>query len=307
MCPFVGSTQPPAVEHIGRRPGPVQYRSHHVNRPAVRPADLCMAGSGFGRSEQGERRFLPPPPGQSAGREAGRFTFGWPMRLAGSTITVDGTAVVSANASSPIALIVGANQIDVVVTASDPRFTETYTVTITRAAPVSVAVPGGGGGGSFNDDGRDGENQKQPGPGNRDFPDPGPSLTRPETPVTIDPITTAPPEGDDWDTETMRIVDPVTEQEQTKVVTPDGTWELDTRSGLVNFTPADGFFGRAEVEFVVTTMKGVTYRARLSVYVAQLGPTLPITGTESQTPLIWGMWLVVVGILAGALSRRRLF
>ena len=88
-------------------------------------------------------------------------------------------------------------------------------------------------------------------------------------------------------------------------LTSEGTWRLDTSTGLVGFSPAEGFFGRAEVEFVITTKNGVTYRARLSVYVAQLGPTLPITGAESQTPLIWGLWLVVAGILAGALSRRR--
>jgi MYXO-CTERM domain-containing protein len=103
----------------------------------------------------------------------------------------------------------------------------------------------------------------------------------------------------------MRIVDPVTDQQLSKVVTPDGTWVLDPVTGLVNFTPSEGFYGRAEVEFVVTTRKGVTYRSLLSVYVARLNPTIPVTGTESSTPLVWGMWLVVAGVLAGALGRRR--
>ena len=152
------------------------------------------------------------------------------------------------------------------------------------------------------DDGED--TGKKPGPG-RNLPDPDTKETRPETPVTIDPITTEPPADDDWDTETMRIVDPVTEEEQTEVVTPDGTWELDTDTGYVNFTPAPGFFGRAEVEFVITTRKGVTYRAMLSVYVAKLGPTIPVTGTESSTPLVWAMWMIVAGILLGTFSRRR--
>ena len=63
---------------------------------------------------------------------------------AGASVTVDGVSVTSASASSSIALAVGSNEIEVVVTASDPRFTETYAITITRAAPTG----GGGSGGS---------------------------------------------------------------------------------------------------------------------------------------------------------------
>lgn len=106
------------------------------------------------------------------------------------------------------------------------------------------------------------------------------------------------------DPDTMRIVNPVTEEERTEVVTPDGTWELDTVTGYVNFTPAPGFFGRAEVEFVITTRQGVSYRAMLSVYVAKLGPTIPVTGTESSTPLVWAMWMIVAGILLGTVGSR---
>jgi uncharacterized repeat protein (TIGR02543 family) len=170
------------------------------------------------------------------------------------------------------------------------------------AIPTPPAPQGGGGGGNTDDE--DDDTGKKPGPG-RNLPDPDTKETRPETPVTIDPITTEPPADDEWDTETMRIVDPVTEEEQTEVVTPDGTWELDTDTGYVNFTPAPGFFGRAEVEFVITTRKGVTYRAMLSVYVAKLGPTIPVTGTDSSTPLVWAMWMIVAGILLGTFSRRR--
>jgi hypothetical protein len=195
--------------------------------------------------------------------------------------------------STSIGLSVGSNVIDVEVTASDPRFSTTYTITIERAAP-----PMNFGGGSSTND------PKTPAPG-RNLPDPDTVDARPNTPVTIDPITSAPPAGDEWDTETMRIVDPVTDQQLSKVVTPDGTWVLDPVTGLVNFTPTEGFYGRAEVEFVVTTRKGVTYRSLLSVYVARLNPTIPVTGTESSTPLVWGMWLVVAGVLAGALGRRR--
>ncbi len=201
--------------------------------------------------------------------------------------------------SSAIALSVGDNVIDIDVTASDPRFSTTYTVTVTRAPAPAPAVIGIGGGGPSAD-----PLPKTPGPG-RNLPDPDTEQGRPDTPVTIDPITAEPPEGDDWNTETMRIVDPVTSEESTSVVTPDGTWTLDTNSGLVNFMPVEGFYGRAEVEFVMTTRKGVAYRALLSVYVAPLGPMIPITGSELTTPLVWALWLVVAGILSGAIARRR--
>lgn len=59
---------------------------------------------------------------------------------AGASVTVSGVAVVSGSASLPIALSVGANTVPVVVTASDPRYSSTYTVTITR-----VAASGGSG------------------------------------------------------------------------------------------------------------------------------------------------------------------
>ncbi|NDI01877.1 MAG: hypothetical protein EBY57_08820, partial [Actinobacteria bacterium] len=64
---------------------------------------------------------------------------------AAATVTVDGVAVTSGVASSSIPLSVGSNEIEVEVTASDPRFTETYTITITRAAAVIPPAPGGGG------------------------------------------------------------------------------------------------------------------------------------------------------------------
>jgi hypothetical protein len=216
-----------------------------------------------------------------------------------SSQSFSGLSVWTMSTTSAIALSVGSNVIDVEVTASDPRFSTTYTITITRAAapapvPVFSGVGGGGSGGS----------PKTPSPP-RDLPEPDTVDARPNTPVTIDPITSVPPAGDDWDTETMRIVDPATDREQTRVTSPEGVWELDPASGLVNFTPAEGFFGRAEVEFVITTRKGVTYRSLLSVYVARLNPTIPVTGAESSTPLVWGMWLLVAGLLIGSLSRRR--
>jgi gliding motility-associated-like protein len=50
-----------------------------------------------------------------------------------ATVKVNGTAVVNKTASGPIALAVGANTINIVVTAQDGVTTQTYTMTITRA------------------------------------------------------------------------------------------------------------------------------------------------------------------------------
>jgi outer membrane protein OmpA-like peptidoglycan-associated protein len=64
----------------------------------------------------------------------------------GATVTVDAEPVISGEASDPIALAVGVNTITVVVTASDPRSSQTYTLTITRAA-APITPSGGGAGG----------------------------------------------------------------------------------------------------------------------------------------------------------------
>lgn len=60
---------------------------------------------------------------------------------AGATITVNGAPVISGAASSALPLTVGTTTITVVVTASDPRYSETYTVIVTRQA-----APSSGGG-----------------------------------------------------------------------------------------------------------------------------------------------------------------
>jgi gliding motility-associated-like protein len=55
-----------------------------------------------------------------------------------ATITVNGTAVANGSASGAVALNVGSNVINVVVTAQDGTPTNTYTVTVTRDAPIST-------------------------------------------------------------------------------------------------------------------------------------------------------------------------
>ena len=59
----------------------------------------------------------------------------------GATVTVDGTAVASGEASDPISIDVGDTTITLEVTAEDEVTTRTYTVTVTRAAAIdTVAV-----------------------------------------------------------------------------------------------------------------------------------------------------------------------
>jgi len=97
----------------------------------------------------------------------------------------------------------------------------------------------------------------------------------------------------------------VSNERETTVVTRDGTWSVNPATGSVSFAPKAGFVGKAEIEFVVTTRNGVTYRALLSVYVGNLRPTIPVTGADSNVVVVWGMWLVVAGVLVTAMSRRR--
>jgi len=56
-----------------------------------------------------------------------------------STIKVNGTAVASGTASTPVSLSVGSNTITTVITAQDGTTTKTYTVTVTRQANVSLS------------------------------------------------------------------------------------------------------------------------------------------------------------------------
>jgi hypothetical protein len=57
-----------------------------------------------------------------------------------ASLTVNGTAVSSGSLSGSIPLVVGANEIKVVVTAEDGTSTSTYTVTVTRAALSTIST-----------------------------------------------------------------------------------------------------------------------------------------------------------------------
>lgn len=64
------------------------------------------------------------------------------------------------------------------------------------------------------------------------------------------------------------------------------------------------FSGQARVGFAVTTRRGVEYTSVLIVDVTRPA-TLPVSGSESSTPLTLAVWVLVTGILVSALVRRR--
>ena len=70
-----------------------------------------------------------------------------PTVEAGSTITVNGTAVTSGTVSAPINLNVGINTINIVVNDGVSTLITPYTITVTRA-PSDDGTSGGGGGSS---------------------------------------------------------------------------------------------------------------------------------------------------------------
>src|SRR6185312_1263405 len=63
------------------------------------------------------------------------------LAYSGSTVTVNGIPVTSGTASGAIALAVGPNTINTVVTGGDGTSTYTYTITVTRAATGPIAEP----------------------------------------------------------------------------------------------------------------------------------------------------------------------
>lgn len=65
-----------------------------------------------------------------------------------STITVNGNTVTNGNASAAVALSLGTNTINVIVTAPDGTTTKTYTLSVTRGFAVEYLVVAGGGGGA---------------------------------------------------------------------------------------------------------------------------------------------------------------
>ena len=103
---------------------------------------------------------------------------------AGSSVTVNGGSVASGAASSAVALSVGSNTVNVVVTAADSS-TTTYTVTVTRAGAVSSGGESGDSSGSSSSEATVSASEVPPVAARRTVvrPDPGPEVTPVSEPV----------------------------------------------------------------------------------------------------------------------------
>ncbi|QNG38584.1 tandem-95 repeat protein [Geodermatophilaceae bacterium NBWT11] len=102
-------------------------------------------------------------------------------------------------------------------------------------------------------------------------------------PVTFTPLTddTAGPTGTTFVTGSLTLVDPDTGNEATTVTVADeGTWQVDTATGQVTFTPLVGFSGPATpLTYRVTTNVGDTASATLSATTGAAPTADPDTGT----------------------------
>ncbi|WP_415003658.1 LPXTG cell wall anchor domain-containing protein [Aeromicrobium sp.] len=126
--------------------------------------------------------------------------------------------------------------------------------------------------------------------------------------VTFDPLANDEvPSGVTLDPSTVRLFDSSTGQWVTELVVEQGRWTVDVTTGLVTFTPADGFTGEVPaVWYRVTGSDGVVYSAQLIAEVtASAAGVLPVTGgTAALAGLFGAMLLLGLGTLVLRYRRR---
>jgi len=126
--------------------------------------------------------------------------------------------------------------------------------------------------------------------------------TRPMTPVFFKPTLGAKlGEGAKWNADATRILTS-TSVGKTEVVTPEGTWTVIRDN--IRFTPAEGFLGRATIEYVVVDSFGDTATAYLTAVVMESPPVLPATG-GAMTYTWLALLLLLVGVVVSVFSKRR--
>lgn len=97
---------------------------------------------------------------------------------------------------------------------------------------------------------------------------PDTETTPPGTPVTINPVDNDAPGENPFDPSTVRLIDPETNTPTTQVVVPgQGTWTVDTETGLVTFVPEPEFSGDASITYEVTDTAGNTVTETITVTV----------------------------------------
>jgi len=96
----------------------------------------------------------------------------------------------------------------------------------------------------------------------------------------------------------------------TEVVTPEGTYRVNTKTGVISFTHAKGFSGTAlhGITYQVTNSSTSAQNSASSVFVPTVAqqPTLPTTGLSPLSVLINALILLIVGILLTRLPRKRI-
>ncbi|KQS17040.1 hypothetical protein ASG05_05700 [Frigoribacterium sp. Leaf186] len=87
--------------------------------------------------------------------------------------------------------------------------------------------------------------------------------------IVVSPLgnDTSGPAGTSFVTSTLRLIDPATGTPATTVTVPgEGTWTVDTTTGVVTFAPVDGFTGPATaLEYTATTNVGDTVTGSITV------------------------------------------
>ncbi|MGL5859744.1 MAG: Ig-like domain-containing protein, partial [Phycicoccus sp.] len=103
----------------------------------------------------------------------------------------------------------------------------------------------------------------------------------------------------------LRLVGPDGEPATELVVAGQGTWSVDTATGLVTFTPEPGFTGDPDpVRFTAVTDDGAPVTGELVVDYYQPGAPLAQTGTSVAAALATALLLVVLGAALLRLARR---
>ncbi|MBD8539605.1 beta strand repeat-containing protein [Frigoribacterium sp. CFBP 8751] len=87
--------------------------------------------------------------------------------------------------------------------------------------------------------------------------------------ITVSPLAndTSGPAGTSFVTSSLRLIDPATGTPATTVTVPgEGTWTVDTTTGVVTFAPVDGFTGPATaLDYTATTNVGDTVAGSITV------------------------------------------
>ena len=126
-----------------------------------------------------------------------------------------------------------------------------------------------------------------------------------DVPVTLNPpANDTPGAGAAIVPTTLRLLDGGTEV--TSLTTADGEYEVDTLTGEVEFTPAEGYYGTTTpVPYRITDSSGQRDESTITIEVAFVAPALPATGVNPVAPVLAGAGLLLAGLGFAAFGIRR--